>query len=30
VAGHLTSASLSAGTDLNNPGPLLFDLLARS
>ena len=26
--GTWTSASLSAGTDLNNPGPLLFDLLA--
>ncbi|HUP84183.1 MAG TPA: hypothetical protein VM143_00825 [Acidimicrobiales bacterium] len=28
LLGTWTSASLSVGTDLNNPGPLLFDLLA--
>jgi hypothetical protein len=28
LLGTWTSASVSAGTDFNNPGPLLFDLLA--
>jgi hypothetical protein len=28
LLGTWTSASLTVGTDLNNPGPLLFDLLA--